>query len=116
MIQQKYNKLDYAYCDAKEVFLLKTIKSAVEAHRVPITVRTAANDSVNNRIRLTTRLLAQDRLFLTEECEALSRAFSTAVWSEKRSEDSRSTATDIGTLNAFEYTIEREGARFLANE
>lgn len=116
MIQQKYNKLDYAYCDAKEVFLLKTIKSAVETHRVPITVRTAANDSINNRIRLTTRLLAQDRLFLTEDCEALSRAFSTAVWSEKRSEDSRSTATDIGTLNAFEYTIEREGARFLANE
>lgn len=116
MIQQKYNKLDYAYCDAKEVFLLKTIKSAVEVHRVPITVRTAANDSVNNRIRLTTRLLAQDRLFLTEDCDALSRAFSTAVWSEKRSEDSRSTATDIGTLNAFEYTIEREGARFLANE
>ena len=116
MIHQKYNKLDYAYCDAKEVFLLKTIKSAAETHRVPITVRTAANDSVNNRIRLTTRLLAQDRLFLTEDCEALSRAFSTAVWSEKRSEDSRSTATDIGTLNAFEYTIEREGARFLANE
>lgn len=116
MIQQKYNKLDYAYCDAKEVFLLKTIKSAVEVNRVPITVRTAANDSVNNRIRLTTRLLAQDRLFLTEDCDALSRAFSTAVWSEKRSEDSRSTATDIGTLNAFEYTIEREGARFLANE
>nr|DAR17233.1 MAG TPA: large terminase [Caudoviricetes sp.] len=116
MIQQKYNKLDYAYCDAKEVFLLKTIKSAVEAHRVPITVRTAANDSVNNRIRLTTRLLAQDRLFLTEDCDDLSRAFSTAVWSEKRSEDSRSTTTDIGTLNAFEYTIEREGARFLANE
>lgn len=116
MIQQKYNKLDYAYCDAKEVFLLKTIKSAVETHRVPITVRTAANDSVNNRIRLTTRLLSQDRLFLTEDCEILSRAFSTAVWSEKRSEDSRSTATDVGTLNAFEYTIEREGARFLANE
>lgn len=116
MIQQKYNKLDYAYCDAKEVFLLKTIKSVVDTHRVPITVRTAANDSVNNRIRLTTRLLAQDRLFLTEDCEVLSRAFSTAVWSEKRSEDSRSTATDIGTLNAFEYTIEREGARFLANE
>lgn len=116
MIQQKYNKLDYAYCDAKEVFLLKTIKSAVETHRVPITVRTAANDSVNNRIRLTTRLLSQDRLFLTEDCEILSRAFSTAVWREKRSEDSRSTATDVGTLNAFEYTIEREGARFLANE
>lgn len=116
MVQQKYNKLDYAYCDAKEVFLLKTIKSVVDTNRVPITVRTAANDDVNNRIRLTTRLLAQDRLFLTEDCEALSRAFSTAVWSEKRSDDSRSTATDIGTLNAFEYTIEREGARFLANE
>lgn len=115
-VHQKYNKLDYCYCDAKEVFLLKTIKSVVQSHGVPIMVRTAANDDVNNRIRLTTRLMAQDRLFVTEDSEVLARAFSTAVWSEKRSDDSRSTATDVGTLNAFEYTIEREGARFLANE
>ena len=115
-VYNKFNKLDYAYCDAKEVFLLKTIKSSAERYGVPITVRTAANDDINNRIRLTTRLLAQNKLFVTEDCEVLSRAFSTAVWSDKRSDDSRSSGTDIGTLNAFEYTIEREGGRFLANE
>lgn len=113
-IQQRYNKLDYAYCDAKEQFLFKCIRDAADQYRIPITVRTAANDDVNNRIRLTTRLLTQGRLFLTEDCETLSRAFTTAVWTEKKTADSRSDSSDVGTLNAFEYTIEREGARFLA--
>ncbi len=114
MIQSRYNKLDYAYCDAKEQFLFKCIRDAADQYRIPITVRTAANDDVNNRIRLTTRLLTQGRLFLTEDCETLSRAFTTAVWTEKKAADSRSDSSDVGTLNAFEYTIEREGARFIA--
>lgn len=114
MIQQQYGKLDYAYCDAKEVFLFKCIRDAADKYRIPITVRSAANDDVNNRIRLTTRLLTQNRLFLTEDCETLARAFTTAVWTEKKTADSRSDVSDVGTLNAFEYTIEREGARFIA--
>lgn len=114
MIQQQYGKLDYAYCDAKEVFLFKCIRDAADKYRIPITVRSAANDDVNNRIRLTTRLLTQNRLFLTEDCETLARAFTTAVWTEKKNADSRSDVSDVGTLNAFEYTIEREGARFIA--
>lgn len=114
-ILQRYGKLDYAYCDAKEAFLYKCIRDAADKFRIPITVRSAANDDVNNRIRLTTRLLTQNRLFLTEDCETLSRAFTTAQWTEKKTADSRSDSSDVGTLNAFEYTIEREGARFIAD-
>ncbi|MBQ2231311.1 MAG: PBSX family phage terminase large subunit, partial [Oscillospiraceae bacterium] len=72
-------------------------------------------DDVNNRIRLTTRLLAQGRLFLTEDCETLSRALSSATWTERKTADTRSDSSDVGTLNAFEYTIEREGTRFLSD-
>jgi len=112
-IQQKYRKLDYAYCDAKEQFLFKCIRDSADKYRIPINVRQAANDDVNNRIRLTTRLLTQNRLMLTEDCETLARAFTTAVWTEKKVADSRSDSSDVGTLNAFEYTIEREAARFI---
>ena len=115
-IKTEYGRLDYAYCDAKETFLLKCIRSAADQFRIPINVRSAANDDVNNRIRLTTRLMAQGKLFLTEDCETLERAFTTAVWTDKKTADSRSDSSDVGTLNAFEYTIEREGARFLASE
>lgn len=114
-ILQRYGKLDYAYCDAKETFLFKCIRDAADKFKIPVNVRSAANDDVINRIRLTTRLLTQNRLFLTEDCETLSRAFTTAVWTEKKTADSRSDSSDVGTLNAFEYTIEREGARFIAD-
>lgn len=112
-IMKRHNKLDYAYCDSKERFLFKCIRDAADKYNIPITVRTAADDDVNNRIRLTTRLFAQNRLFLTEDCETLARAFTTAIWSEKQTDDSRSASSETGTLNAFEYTIEREAARFI---
>lgn len=114
-ILARYGKLDYAYVDAKEQFLFRCIRDAADQYRLPVTVRTAANDDVNNRIRLTTRLLTQNRLFLTEDCETLAKAFTTAVWTEKKTADSRSDTSDVGTLNAFEYTIEREGTRFIQN-
>ena len=112
-IQNDYHHLDYAYCDSDEDFLFKCIRDASEQSRLSVNVRKAANDDVNNRIRLTTRLLTQGRLFLTQDCETLAKAFTSSVWSEKKSSDSRSDSSDVGTLNAFEYTIERESARFL---
>ena len=114
-ILSNYGHLDYAYVDAKEQFLYRCIRDAADQYRLPVIVRNAANDDVNNRIRLTTRLLTQNRLFLTEDCETLARAFATAVWTEKKTADSRSDTSDVGTLNAFEYTVEREATRFIQN-
>lgn len=115
-IMAKYGRIDYAYCDANEQFLFRCLRDSADRHRMNVNVRKAANDDENNRIRLTTRLLSQNRLFLTEDCETLARAFTSATWTEKKTADSRSDSGDIGTLNAFEYTIEREQARFIANE
>ncbi len=92
MISQKYRRLDYVYCDSTEQFLYRCIKNAAESYRIPVVVRMAADDDVNNRIRLTTRLLTQNRLFLTVDCDVLARAFSTAIWSGSKSENSRSSS------------------------
>ena len=113
---QKYGALSYAYCDAKERFLFKCIKESAKVFSVPVTVRAAVNDDVNNRIRLTTRLMEQNRLFMTEECDSLVKAFSYAKWSEKASNETRVDSGDTATLNAFEYTIERDSTKFLRGE
>lgn len=116
MSVQQYGALSYAYCDAKERFLFQCIKESARVFSVPITVRAAVNDDVNNRIRLTTRLMEQNRLFMTEQCDTLVKAFSYAKWSEKASNETRVDTGDSATLNAFEYTIEREGTKFLRGE
>lgn len=116
-IRSQYGNVEYAYCEPKEKFLFRAIKQSVESNNLPLTVRVAMADDPNNRIRLTTRLMTQNRLFLVHgSTESLAKAFETAVWSDKNMKDARSTDCDIGMLNAFEYTIERESGRFLQSE
>ena len=115
-IKTRYGRTDYAYCDAKEAFLLRCIRDAATKYSLGVNVRVAAKDETNNAIRLTTRLIAQDRLLLTKDCAALERALESATWSDARADDKRSETSDNGMLRAFEYTIEREAARFIEGE
>ena len=50
------------------------------------------------------------RFFFTNDCETLSTALQEAVWDEKSMKDDRldDGSSDIDTLDAFEYTIERD--------
>ena len=93
--------------------LYRTIRDSTDIYSLDIDVRLAADDDVNNRIRLTTHLMTQNRLFLTDDCEVLAKAFTSALWAERSSTNPRSDASDVGTLTAFEYTIERESSRFV---
>lgn len=108
-----YGRIDYVYVDKKEKFLYRNIREASEKYSLGLNVRMAADDDVNNRIRLTTHLITKNRLFLTNECDVLTSAFESAVWADKRSSNPRSDTSDVGTLSAFEYTIERESKRFI---
>lgn len=109
-------KIDYAYCDTNEEVLYRCIKKSLEISKMRLQVRRAANVDVANRVMLTTRLLAQDRLFLTDECDSLSRAMSSASWSDKSSVNTRAEGSETSHLNAFEYTIERFATRFISTE
>ena len=65
---------------------------------------------IKDRIDYTVRLMGAGLFSLTEECGTLRTALSEAVWNPKTQEDERldDGSTDIDTLDAFEYTIERE--------
>lgn len=113
MVTKRYGRVDYVYCEDNDYVTTKAIKNAVQEHELECTVRNSAQMAETDRIRLTTKLMKQGRFFLTDACETLSRAFSTAVWTNKRNVDKRDEMSDIGTLKAFECTIEREATRLL---
>lgn len=51
------------------------------------------------------------RFFITDDCESLETALSDAVWNKDvKDKDERldDGSTDIDSLDAFEYTIERD--------
>ena len=51
------------------------------------------------------------RFFVTKDCESLAAAFTDAVWDQEvkdRDERLDDGSTDIDSLDAFEYTIERD--------
>ena len=113
MVKQRYGKVDYVYCEDNQYVTTKAIKNAAEEHRIQCTVRNSAQMAETDRIRLTTKLMKQGRFFITDACETLSLAFSSANWQNKRNMDKRDELSDIGTLKAFECTIEREAPRLI---
>ena len=71
---------------------------------------------INDRIRLTTVLIGGGRFFYSPQAESLKEALATSMWADKKAGvDIRldDGSTDIDTLDAFEYTIEREYRRLL---
>lgn len=65
---------------------------------------------MNDRINCAVRLMGAGRFFITDDCQTLETAFKDAVWNKEKKEDERldDGSTDIDSLDAFEYTIERD--------
>ena len=108
-IIDRYGRADYAYCDSAESILIAGIKIASERAGLPTTIRNAIKRKIIDRIRLTSGLISQNRLHYTDDCDTLVGALSNALWNDKVVDDERldNGTTDIDTLDAFEYTIER---------
>lgn len=109
-VQSKYGRIEYIYCDSAEQVLIRGIRKALENAGIYITVRNARKSEINDRIRCATILMAQKRFFLTNDCESLIKALTTAVWNPKEvTKDERldDGSSDIDTLDAFEYSYER---------
>lgn len=106
-----YCNVDSVFWDNAESVLGNSIRNAV-AKRFPwISVKPAKKKAINDRIRCTVRLMGAGRFFITDDCSSLEQAFSEAVWNkdvadkDERLDDG---STDIDSLDAFEYTIERD--------
>lgn len=114
-IISKYGIPQAAYCDNAESVLIRSLKKEVCRAGLPVSVRPALKSPVNDRIRLLVRLMSQGRFFVTNDCESLSDALRTAIWNPRVSYDERldNGTTDIDSLDAFEYCIERDAIRLI---
>lgn len=119
MVFTLHGEIHAVYCDSAEQVLIhgminhiKTTKFSWLAGRF----HNAAKIEIKERIRLTQSLMAGERFFYTENAATLRDALATARWDEKVvGEDVRldDGSTDIDTLDAFEYTIERDYKRYI---
>ena len=107
----QYCNVESVFWDNAETVLGNSIRNAVEKEFPWIAVKPAKKRPINDRIRCTVKLMGAGRFFITKDCESLKTAFSDAVWDkEVKDKDERldDGSTDIDSLDAFEYTIERD--------
>ena len=114
-----WGEIHAVFCDSAEQVLKNSLRSALLATRfswLASRVYNAKKIEINDRIRLTSILMGGGRFWYMPGAASLAEALSTALWSgttpgqDERLDDG---TTDIDTLDAFEYTIERERARLL---
>ena len=119
----RYGVIHHVYCDSAEQTLIAGLRTAARkaglAWLVPA-IDNALKTTINDRIRATLRLMAQGRFYYVPgECKTLDDAFSGAVWNPKKlTEDERldDGTSDIDTLDAFEYTFERNISQLIRYE
>ena len=109
-VQEKYGKVRFYYWDNAETTLGQSIRNAMIKAHPNVIVRPAKKIRIKDRIECVLKLMGAGRFFITEDCETLSTALQEAVWDEKALKDDRldDGSSDIDTLDAFEYTIERD--------
>lgn len=107
----QYCNMESVYWDNAETVLGNSIRNAVEKEFPWISVRPAKKRPINDRIRCTVKLMGARRFFITKDCESLKTALTDAVWNKEvvgKDERLDDGSTDIDSLDAFEYTIERD--------
>ena len=106
----EYCNAETAYWDNAETVLGNSIRNAVEKRFPWMSVKPARKKPINDRIHCTIRLMGAGRFWMTEDCGSLQAAFTDAVWDQEKEKDERldDGSTDIDSLDAFEYTIERD--------
>ena len=114
-IEDKYGKVLALYYDNAETVLGTGVKNKLAKTHPHIVVRGAKKSAVNGRIQATIRLVNAGRLWITDDCDSLSTALQQAVWSDKATKDERldDGSSDIDSLDAFEYSWERDIKRYI---
>ena len=107
---EKYGKPRYAFWDNAETVLGQSIENACRKEFPSLIVLPAQKKKINDRINYTVRLMGSGRFFITLDCMTLQKALQDAVYNSKVLQEERldDGSTDIDTLDAFEYTIERD--------
>lgn len=112
-VTARYGEIQCVYCDSAEPVLIRGLKKAAVSRGLTVQIRNALKSPVNDRIRLVCRLMAQGRFLVTERCDSLTEALCTAHWRSDSLRDERKDdgSSDIDSLDALEYAIERDMQR-----
>lgn len=113
----KYHcEIDYAFPDNEETVHIRTLRNACEELGWKTIVRGCIKEAINDRIDCEQKMLSFDIFYYIEgECDTLVKAMKTAMWDDKKLEDTRldDFSTDIDSLDAFEYSFERRMKRII---
>lgn len=114
---QMFGAINTLYCDSAEQVLINGIRTYFRQKGLNIRVENALKMPRNERINLTQVLMSMGRFkVLKGQCDTLVTALSTAVWDPKNlTENERldDGTSDIDSLDAFEYSFERNAAQFV---
>lgn len=114
-VEEKYGRVDSLYYDNAESVLGNTVSNLMLDKKPHVIVRPSRKGRIKDRIDCTVRLIGAGRFAMTEDCSTLSVAMQEAVWDGKAGGDVRldDGTSDIDSLDAFEYTIERDMYRLV---
>ena len=113
---EEYGFITKIYADSAEKVLIRGLRTALaESGHGDIKLVDAMKRKITDRIFATTALTAMERFQMTEDCESYEEAVSMAVWDPKEIELKRldDGTSDIDTLDAFEYSWERDINKFI---
>ena len=105
-----------AWCDSAEQTLINGLRAAAAGAHLPVNIGSALKKPINDRIRATCLLMGQGRFFVHRDCPETIDALLNAVWDPgKPTQDVRldDGTTNIDSLDAMEYALEREIAYLL---
>lgn len=100
-----------AWCDSAEQTLINGLRAAAAAARLPVNIGSALKKPINDRIRAVCLLMGEGRFFVMRGCRNTIDALMNAVWDRgKVTQDVRldDGTTNIDSLDAMEYALERE--------
>ena len=107
-VYNKYDKCQYAFCDygaLGNVITLGLIRRC-QKERLPVQVVDCSKGLINDRIFLSSTLMAQRRFFILRKNTIITKAFQDALWNDKKPDERLDDGTtDIDSLDAFEYSI-----------
>ena len=119
-VSKKFHcNVDYVYPDNEETVHINSIRNRCYEEGLDTIVRGCIKEPVNDRIDCQNIMLSYDIFsYITGECGSLIEAMTEALWSDKPTEDNKDErlddfTTDIDSMDAYEYTIERYIKRIL---
>lgn len=107
-VYDKYGMGQYCFPDygaLGNVITLGLIRRC-QKERIPVQINDCEKGLINDRIFLSSTLMAQGRLKILRKNQIIVKAFQDAVWNDKKPDERLDDGTtDIDSLDAFEYSI-----------